>query len=381
MSRRATPGSGWWLLALLVVTAAGCFDAIVSYPCATGFQACGESCVDLQVSAAHCGACGNPCQGACQAGQCLAPDAGPLDAGADLAVDAPEPDAPPDLPPDLAPDAPADTAPDLAPDRAPDLAPDAEPDGPPIVCDPPLTNCSERCVQLTDDPDNCGRCGNRCSGGLCAASLCGSQSAGHVVAIGHDYQVTRSGMNNLVGNAVLLSGTNPIRVLTYQGFALPAAVVGTNSAIAEVAGNRGVEFEMVDADVTGVVAKLPDHDVFLIYAQAGASDTELTALGRYWANALTAFIGSGKTIVLLDGASNTNTGTVKILSSAGLFAGSTRTVVTGEILTVVAPGDALALNVPRTYRAETTSAAFITLEAVKVVQTATGGAVVVHRVF
>ena len=369
------------LLALLAATAAGCFDAIVSYPCAAGLQACGESCVDLQVSAVHCGACGSPCQGACQGGQCLAPDAGPLDAGADLAVDAPAPDAPPDLPADLAPDVPPDVAADLAPNLAPDLPPDRAPDTPPVVCTPPLTNCSDRCVQLSDDPDNCGRCGNRCSGGLCASSLCASQEVGHLVAIGHDYQVTRSGMNNLVGNAILLSGTNPIRVLTYEGFALPASVAGTNSAIGEVARNRGVELEMVDADLTGVVAKLADHDVFLIYAQAGASDAELTALGQYWANALTAFIGSGKTIVLLDGASSTNTGTVKILSSAGLFAGSTRTVVTGEILTVVAPSDALALNVPRTYRAESTSATFITLEAVKVVQTATGGAVVVHRVF
>ena len=52
-----------------------------------------------------------------------------------------------------------------------------------------LTNCSEQCVNLTDDPDNCGSCANRCSSGLCLGGVCQQQGVGHVVVIGHDYVV------------------------------------------------------------------------------------------------------------------------------------------------------------------------------------------------
>jgi hypothetical protein len=35
-----------------------------------------------------------------------------------------------------------------------------------------LTECSGACVNLTDDPSNCGSCGHSCNGGVCAFSQC-----------------------------------------------------------------------------------------------------------------------------------------------------------------------------------------------------------------
>jgi hypothetical protein len=76
-----------------------------------------------------------------------------------------------------------------------------------------------------------------------------------------------------------------------------------------------------------------------------------------------------------------NAGTYQILTTAALFAATARADVTGQTLTVVAGGDAVAVRVPRTYRAEMSSVAFTTLEAVKVVQTMAGDAVVIHKFF
>ena len=43
MSRLQTGLGRVWVLALLLGAAAGCHDAVVGYPCATGFTACGPA--------------------------------------------------------------------------------------------------------------------------------------------------------------------------------------------------------------------------------------------------------------------------------------------------------------------------------------------------
>jgi hypothetical protein len=128
-------------------------------------------------------------------------------------------------------------------------------------------------------------------------------------------------------------------------------------------------------------ANLVDADVLLIHAQAGGSDAALLQLGLDWGSALRTFLAVGRTIVLLDGASASNAGTFQILTSAGIFTAVARTEVTNESVTVVSPGDAIALRVPRNYRAEPTSVAFVTLEKNVVVQTMAGVPVVVHKAF
>ena len=96
---------------------------------------------------------------------------------------------------------------------------------------------------------------------------------------------------------------------------------------------------------------------------------------------MTTFVNSGRAVVLLDGPSMNNMGTFQLLTSAMLLTATGRTDVTGQTLTVVAGGDATAVRVPRTYRAEMASVAFTTLEVVKVVQTMAGDAVVIHNIF
>jgi hypothetical protein len=320
----------------------------------------------------------------------LAPDGG-ADAPADVAspadapVDAPMPDARPDATDarDAADATRLDIAPDRMPDRAPDLAPDLAPDRQPdtLACPGAEMACNGRCVAVQTDPDNCGGCDQPCSSGICSASACQSPGAGRLILIGHDYAAaTAAGPSNLLGNAVLLAARAPTQILTFEGNATVAAVQNANAAIAQVAGTRGRTYTMKSVTSGQVVSELSSHDVFLIYAQTGATDAALDQLGTAWASAMVAFVSGGKTIVLLDGASATNTGTIRVLIASGMFAGSTRAVTTGT-LSVVSAADPVARNVPASYTAPITSVTFGTTELVKVVQSSTGAPVVVHRVY
>jgi hypothetical protein len=254
-------------------------------------------------------------------------------------------------------------------------------DAAPVTCMAGFTVCDNRCVVLATDPDNCGVCNNPCSSGLCASGVCLQQGAGHLVVIGHDYVVNRSGMNNLLGNAVFLSASDPVAVLAYEGHASPAAIAGTNFAIDQVAAERGRQWQRTVGSAITVATNLLNYDVLLIYAQESSVDQTLTDDGVAWDAAMTAFLTMGKTIVLLDGPSTSNAGTFQIVTTAGLLSATARIDVTGQTLTVVSPADAVSLRVPRTYRAEMASVGFTSTEPNKVVLAPGGAAVVIHRTF
>jgi hypothetical protein len=412
-----------------------CLDSMVGYPCADGYSACGDFCIDLASSTENCGACGKACEGICAGGLCSpttgnapsggaggeglpgsggagsdasgsdgtagaggtggpgaaggttqldgAPGAGGADAGdpdtdgSDGAADALTPDVPFTLdasPPDgltPAPDVPLDLALETA---SPDVIP-------PLTCTGPLVPCGGICIPVDNDADNCGSCGNRCGSGICTAGVCESQGAGHLVLIGHDYGVNRTGFNNLVGNAVLLTNASAAAVLVYEGGATAASISGTDQAINQVSAARNRPWTRATASSSDLPTRLGAYDTLVIYAQRGLSDAALIQLGHDWAMALDDFLNSGGTVVVLDGVSPNNAGTYQILTSAGLSAITARTVVTSENLSVISPGDAVAVRVPRTYRAEMTSVSFTTMDGIQIVRAMSGEPVVLHRTF
>jgi hypothetical protein len=172
-----------------------------------------------------------------------------------------------------------------------------------------------------------------------------------------------------------------VQVLAFEGDAQVSAVVGANAAINQVAGDRGRRWNPTLGDSTTVQTNLNAYDVLLIYAQHGSSDPTLVARGAAWITQLNAFLSLGRTIVVLDGATPNNGGTYQILTSAGLLSATGHTEVTSQRLSVFNPADALALRVPRDYRAEMTTVRFTSTETAKVVTTMSGQPVVIHKTF
>jgi hypothetical protein len=327
---------------------------------------------------------GGQAGGSAQAGG--SPGAGGTDAGGSDDVASGSPDAPtlgdaatPDVPLPLDASAPDGLSPDVTADLPIETVP---PDvAPPLMCAGPLVPCEGVCIPVDNDADNCGSCGNRCGSGICTVGVCEAQGAGHLVLIGHDYTVNRSGYNNLVGNAVLLTNSSPAAVLVYEGAATAAAISGTDQAINQVSTSRSRPWTRTTVSASDLPTRLAAYDTLVIYAQRGRADADLMQLGQDWAMALGDFLTNGGTVVVLDGVSPNNAGTYQILTSAGLSAVTAQTAVTGENLSVVSPGDAVAVRVPRTYRAETTSVSFTTMEGIQIVRAMSGAPVVLHRTF
>jgi hypothetical protein len=263
---------------------------------------CDNKCVDVTSSAEYCGDCFTMCtSNECQAGKCL----------------------------------------DCAPENV----------------------CNHTCINYANDADNCGGCGSAffCPSGLCSNSHCELSGTGRVIVIGHDYLNNRRAMNQLLGNAVFLWPVNPVNILIYKGDANADAISGADQAIAQVAGTTRVttKTEVVAGDLAPQLAAV---DVFLIYGQERASDTTLDQLGLAWRDALLAFANRGGTVIVLDGYYGVNTGTVRILSSAGLLGIERKARIDGDRCTVVARGDAVASGLVTAYRCEPNSVSFTVTE-------------------
>lgn len=329
---------------LLSALCVGCFDPLVGPACADGYTACEGKCVDLAADSEHCGACGSVCEtGDCAAGLCLA------DIGPDAAV-------------------------------AADATPrNTTPDAQPLECQSGEIACSGICAAPQANPDHCGACGIACSSGVCIAGSCQDTVPGHLVVIGHDYRSSRSGMNLLLGNAVLLTTAEPVRVLTYAAEADPDAVRGADAAISEVLTARGRSWTKTAMPSTGISQALPSHDVLLIYAQAQApSDAMLDQLGASWESALNAFLASGGIVITLEGPAG-HSGTHRIVTAAGLIQIGGRIGLSQPLVNITAPSDAIATGVPSVYLGEQSTSRFITSEPGVVAEA--DGAIVLHRTF
>jgi len=390
------------LLSLISLVAAGCGSALVGAECASGYEQCEGECVDTTDDHRHCGGCGMSCgQFVCSESACdmesVRPDAGDGDGG-DGDGDGGDGDG------GIGGD--GDTGIGIT-DGGPQiigvgvvLSPDAGLGG--DSCGAGLRWCAGDCVELSNDVLNCGRCGNECdpddfcSNGVCdadcAAGLikCGTKSCkdpnskftcggcstvcksgicidaecadalpGHIVMLGHDFVDSNPFMRTLLGNAIFLGQGSPVRTLVYQGEALPQSLAGVRSAIgaAEAAIGRTVVLTVVNA--SDVTEMLDRTDVFLIHAQAGATDSELDLLGVNWGQAMVDFVRRGGVIVGLDGPSDDNMGTFQVLEPAELFLASERETVDGGNITVVAPGRGLALRVGVNYAAEENTVQFL----------------------
>jgi len=396
----------------LVLLAPGCQSSLIGADCLAPRIRCGRYCVDLNSDGLNCGTCGTACALGCAAGRCIqadaapTPDVGRYDAGPpprDVGIDAPMLDASSlDASLDAGLDA---SAPDGGPPRC-DLGQlscgtscidprDATHCGDCTTscsgtdvcasgtCAPDcgtLTACGTRCVDVARDGHHCGDCTTDCGVGRCVAGSCTSGGDGHLVLIGHDYETHRIEMSRVLANAVFLAAAASPRVLAYQASATATSIAGTNAAIAEAAAGRSYSIRS-SGSAASVPVALESADVFLVYAQANASDAALRSVGYAWGLALSSFLARGGVIVVLEAPSLANVGTFQILRSAALFdATSESEVVTPRLVAVSGrESDAVIAGITFPYSGERHTVRFTTADPNAIVTTGSSP-VVFHRV-
>jgi hypothetical protein len=253
----------------------------------------------------------------------------------------------------------------------PDADVDADPDA--AACAVGATWCGA-CVDLATDPDHCGACGVTCGSGICAANACVGAAAGHVVLIGHDYRVHHAAAARLLANATTLGGAATPRI------ALSAASGDDDGeAAVRVALTTGLAaaghgwLPVVIAG--GAPLERSTVDVLIILPRFAAPAASL-AEGQAWGAGLAGFVAAGGTVIGLDSPGGT---TVDVLRGAGVSTATSGAPATGGLVTIAAPGDALAVGVPSPYLGERGTTTFtVDVSAGTVVARSAGAAVAIH---
>lgn len=380
MSERRTMGARRWIVAsfalsLLLATGAACQaeNSLVGAECAAGYQPCGDRCVDLQNDREHCGGCDVRCAAdrSCRAGVCVggggavdgeAPvdpfgdgghgdggdDGGSVDGSTDGSggdADGGDGQAEPCPPPPYVTPAACGACGVVC--VAPTSACLEDGAGayacaPP--CSAPTVACNGACVDLSNDPENCGVCGRFCPSNICVAGVCEGSTPGDVVAIGHDYRAAVSGTSQarVLTNAVFMAKGSPVRIVSYEKHANASAV----ARIKTILQGGGRAFNLTSTSDDAALASptlVADYDAVLIPDQASADVATLTSLGNAWGANLLDFARSGGVVVMLDG----GTGNMPVLTTAsGLLTLSGHVpLAPGSYVTIAAPADRVATSV------------------------------------
>jgi hypothetical protein len=404
-----------FMIASSVLSAEGCAseNSIVGGECAVGYGECDGRCVHLTDDPQHCGTCETRCAPgvACGGGVCGgtldgatdgAPNDGMATDGANdgsgdgassdgASGDGASGDACPP-PPYVTPAACGAcgivcVAPTSACLRDGTGAYTCQP-----PCVAPLVECGGTCIDVENDPLNCGACGKVCPSNLCASRVCLGATPGDVVVIGHDYTGALAGSSQakVLTNAVLLPTSNPLRVLSYEKDAENAAVTRVKAIVANAAGTRTINYTVgQDPSVVEKTDLAATFDVVLIFDQASASPATLATVGAGWATYLGTFTKAGGVVVALDGAAGQG-GMPGLVTNAGLLdVAGHASIAAGTQVKIVAPADAVGLLVISPYgtfdrsvtlQSNEPNGANVTWVARRLVSGAPADPVVIHKI-
>ena len=228
-------------------------------------------------------------------------------------------------------------------------------------CDPPLIECQGQCVDpnsFNSDPDNCGSCGNQCPSDICQDGKCVGARFGNIALLCMDFNSATkvSSPTTLLGNAVFMPQTNPVKVLAYTRGASAAAVNRVNTVIgwaADLRGNKTADItEAKTVDAVTANLNIMDYQVLLIHDLDQAKSGDPAAAATTWesASVLSSFAKAGGVIVVLDGGDGTgemheliNAG--NLLDPSGKTSISLQTDITLQQVWNNAPFDVLGANV------------------------------------
>jgi hypothetical protein len=228
------------------------------------------------------------------------------------------------------------------------------------TCGLPLIECRGQCVDpesFNSDPDNCGKCGNECPSDICQAGKCVGARYGNVALLCMDFNSVNatSSPTTLLGNAVFMPTTNPVKVLSYTRGASAAAVSRVNQVIgwAGMPRNRSAEFtEAKTVEAVRANLNIMDYQVLLIHDLDQANPGAALEAAKSWESdsVLSSFAKAGGVIIVLDGGDGTgemheliNAG--NLLDPTGNTSVSGHTDAIGEQAWNNAPFDILGANV------------------------------------
>ncbi|OJY15171.1 MAG: hypothetical protein BGO98_22250 [Myxococcales bacterium 68-20] len=344
----------------VLVTVQGCRseNSVVDGSCAEGYSECGRRCVDTSSDPEHCGGCSVRCTPgeACIGGVCGGAIDGSLDGSVDGSLDGGLLEGGGDVDGslgdggDACPPPPYVTAAACGACGIVCTAPNSRcvDQGGTFVCGPPcaapLVECNGACVDLENDPVNCGACGKFCPSNICVAGVCQGSTPGDIVVIGHDYSTgaAASSQAKVLTNAVFIPRSNPLRILSYEQFADAAAVANVKGILQSAASGRTLAVSVATNPAALQSATLSQsYDVVIIHDQQGGAPTTLATMGAGWAPALETFAKAGGVIVTLDGAGGQG-GMPSLLTSANLLAlASHQSIPAGSLIGIVAPSDSV----------------------------------------
>jgi hypothetical protein len=356
--------------AAIVSVAQGCGaeNSLVDGDCAIGYAACGGVCADTSTDPEHCGGCNSACAPgvACVSGICGgsldgAADGsldgaadGSLDGATDGQVDGQEGDGGDACPPPPYVTAAACGACGIV-CVAPNSACIIDGSGKPVCAPPcvaPLTECSGRCVDLSNDARNCGTCGKLCPSNICVASKCQGATPGDVVVIGHDYKDGFAGSSQarVLTNAVFIPTSNPLRILSYEQFGDAAVMANVKALIQSAAGGRVLNVSVAITPAALASATLDQrYDVVLVHDQSSGDAATLAGVGAGWAASLATFAQSGGVIVALDGAGGQGAMPSLLTAAQLLDVAGHQSIAAGSLVGIVAPADRIATLVVSPY--------------------------------
>jgi hypothetical protein len=254
-----------------------------------------------------------------------------------------------------------------------------------LVCDAPLVACHDACVPVVADGQNCGACGKICPSNICVDGVCQGATPGDVVLVGHDFSDSWAGSAEakVFANTITIPSSHPIRVLSWEVGAKPAAVANQRSIMAYTGRSFRIDVA-TDPSALASADLARDYDVVLVNDAAG---DEPAVRGASWAASLGTFAAKGGLVVALDGGASAMP---ELVSSAGLLGASGHGLLDpGVHLVVAGAADVVGTQVLSPYASFGAAVAFSGVDAPSdtvswVVRTddgfGTGAPVVVHRV-
>ncbi len=190
-----------------------------------------------------------------------------------------------------------------------------------LPCTAPLAACRGVCIAVDSDAANCGACGKICPSNICINGECQGATPGDVVLIGHDFTdaFVGSAQAKVLVNTLSIPTTDPIRILSFEDGADPAAVAQMRNLATLSIKDRQVKFTRAAAASSLASTTLGrNYDVVIIN---DASAVNPVTTGASWASPLNTFAAKGGVVLAIDLGTSAMP---QLLSSAGLL------VVTGH---------------------------------------------------